>query len=168
MSKRGKRHFLRDKEAKKLLENASRRLKTALEECFSGMPKVEVVEVDFGEVYLLNSEPALFKSGEQIYPTLLFKEVFGFLPKVVVDMGAVPHVCNGADVMAPGILRFEGEFVKGDIVLVVDEKYGKAIAIGEILYSADEMVKVRHGAVVKNIHYVGDKVWKTIKGLAST
>lgn len=167
MSKRGKRHFLRDKEAKKLLENASKRLKTALEKCFSGMPKVEVVEVDFGEVYLLNSEPALFKSGEQIYPTLLFKEVFGFLPKVVVDMGAVPHVCNGANVMAPGILRFEGEFVKGDIVLVVDEKYGKPIAIGEILYNADEVVGVKRGAVVKNIHYVGDKIWKNIKELAS-
>jgi PUA-domain protein len=168
MSKRYKRHFLKDKEAKKLLENTSKWLKTPLEKCFAGMPKVEVVKVNFGEVYLLNSEPAFFKSGEKIYPTLLFKEVFGFLPKVVVDMGAVPHVCNGADVMAPGILRFEGEFVKGDIVLVVDEKYGKAIAIGEILYSADEMVKVKHGAVVKNIHYVGDKVWKTIKELAST
>jgi PUA domain protein len=167
MSKRGKRHFLRDKEAKKLLENASKRLKTALEKCFSGMPKVEVVEVDFGEVYLLNGEPALFKSGEKVYPTLLFKDVFGFLPRVVVDMGAVPYVCNGADIMAPGILRFEGEFVKGDMVLVVDEKYGKPIAVGEIHYSADEVAGVKRGAVVKNIHYVGDKIWKTIRELAS-
>ena len=167
MSKQHKRHFLKDKEAKKLLENASKKLKIALEKCFAGMPKVELVEADFGEVYLLNGEPALFKSGENVYPTLMFKEVFGFLPKVVVDMGAVPHICNGADVMAPGILNFEGEFVKGDIALVVDEKHGKPIAVGEILYSANEVAEVRRGVMVKNIHYVGDKIWKIMKELTS-
>ncbi|MEM3565691.1 MAG: DUF1947 domain-containing protein [Candidatus Bathyarchaeia archaeon] len=166
MSKRGKRHFLKDKEAKKLLENASKSLKIALEKCFAKMPKIEIFEADFGEVYLLNDEPALFKIEENVYPTLLFKEVFSLLPKVVVDMGAVPHVCNGADVMAPGILRCEGKFVKGDMVLVVDEKYGKPIAVGEILYDLEEAVEVRHGVVVRNIHYVGDKIWKTIRELA--
>ncbi len=167
MSKRGKRHFLRDKEIKKLLEKASKRLKIALEKCFANVPKVEVFEADFGEVYFLNGEPTLFKSGENVYPTLLFKEVFGLLPKVVVDMGAVPHICNGADVMAPGILHFEGKFLKGDIVLVVDEKHGKPIAVGEIFYNSDVVVGVKHGAIVKNIHYVGDKIWKNIRKLAS-
>ncbi|MEM1563697.1 MAG: DUF1947 domain-containing protein [Candidatus Bathyarchaeia archaeon] len=165
MSKRFKRHFLKDKEAKKLLENIPKRLKIAIEKCFASAPKVEVVEVDLGEVYLINGEPALFKGGENIYPTLLFKEVFGFLPRVVVDMGAIPHICNGANVMAPGILRFEGEFVKGDIILVVDEKYGKPIAVGEILYNSEEVVEVKHGVVVKNIHHIGDKIWETIKRL---
>ncbi|MBS7636343.1 DUF1947 domain-containing protein [Candidatus Bathyarchaeota archaeon] len=163
MSKRYKRHFLRDKEAKKFLEDALKRLKTNLKWCFANIPKVEAVETELGQIYLLNGEPALFKSGENVYPTLLFKEVFALLPKVVVDMGAVPHICNGADVMAPGILRFEREFVKDDIVLVVDEKYGKPIAIGEILYNSDEAVEVKRGAVVKNIHYVGDKIWKAIR-----
>ncbi|MEM3770043.1 MAG: DUF1947 domain-containing protein [Candidatus Bathyarchaeia archaeon] len=167
MSKKYKRHFLKDKEVKKLLEDASKKLKIVLEKCFASTPKVEVVEVDFGEVYLMNDEPALFKSKEKVYPTLFFKEVFGFLPKVVVDMGAIPHVCNGADVMAPGILRFEGEFVKGDMVLVTDERYGKPIAVGEILYSSEEAVGIKHGVVVKNIHHVSDKIWKTIKELAN-
>jgi len=168
MSKRFKRHFLKEKEAKKLLEDISKELKIPLEKCFSSTPKVEVVEIGFGKVYLINGEPALFKSEEVVHPTLLFKETFGFLPKVVVDMGAVPHICNGADVMAPGILRFEGEFVKGSMVLVVDEKHGKPIAVGEALYSSEEAVGVKHGAVVKNVHYVGDKIWKVIKELAST
>ncbi|MEM3553457.1 MAG: DUF1947 domain-containing protein [Candidatus Bathyarchaeia archaeon] len=167
MSKRFKRHFLKDKEARNLLEKASKRLKIALKKCFASTPKVEVVEADFGEIYLINGEPALFKSGENVYPTLLFKEVFGFLPRVVVDMGAVPHICNGADVMAPGILRFEREFLRGDVALVVDEKHGKPIAVGEILYNSGEAAGVKHGVVVKNVHYVGDKVWKTIKELAS-
>jgi PUA domain protein len=167
MAKKYKRHFLKDKEAKALLEDASKRLKMVFEKCLSGMPKVEVVETDFGEVYLINDEPALFKSGEKVYPTLLFEEVLGLLPKVVVDMGAVPHVCNGADVMAPGIVRFEGKFVKGDMVLVMDERHGKPIAIGEILYDSDKVAVVKHGVIVKNVHYVGDKIWKTLKELAS-
>ncbi|MEM2946914.1 MAG: DUF1947 domain-containing protein [Candidatus Bathyarchaeia archaeon] len=166
MSKRFKRYFLREKEARKFLENASKRLK-ALEKCFTSAQKVEVVESDFGMIHLINGRPALFKSGEKVYPTLLFKELFSFLPKVVVDMGAIPHVCNGADVMAPGILRFEGEFLNGDVVLVVDEKYGKPIAVGEILYTSEEAAGVKHGVVVKNVHHVGDKIWKTIKEMAS-
>jgi PUA domain protein len=166
MTKKYKRHFLKDKEAKMLLEKASEKLKMVLEKIFNGMPKVEVINADFGEVYLLNGEPALFKSGENIYPTLLFNGVHGLLPKVVVDMGAIPHVCNGADIMAPGIVRFEGKFVKGDVVLVADERYGKPIAVGEILYNSDEVIEVKHGVVVRNVHYVGDKIWKTLKKLA--
>ncbi|MEM1539967.1 MAG: DUF1947 domain-containing protein [Candidatus Bathyarchaeia archaeon] len=167
MSRRFKRHLLKDKESKNLLEKASKRLKIDLERCFTSAPKVEVAEANFGEIYLINGEPVFFKSGENIYPTLLFKEVLSFLPKAVVDMGAVPHICNGADVMAPGILRFEGEFLRNNIVLVVDEKYGKPIAVGEILYNSEEVAEVKHGVVVKNVHYVGDKVWKIIKELAS-
>jgi PUA domain protein len=166
MTKKYKRHFLKDKEAKLLLEKASEKLKMVLEKFFNGMAKVEVIEADFGEVYLLNGEPALFKSGENTYPTLLFKRAHDLLPKVVVDMGAIPHVCNGADVMAPGIVRFEGKFVKGDVVLVADERYGKPIAVGEILYDSDEVIEVKHGVVVRNVHYVGDKIWKTLKELA--
>ena len=166
MSIRFKRYFLKDKEARKFLENASKKL-TALEKCFTSAQKVEVVKSDFSMIYLINGKPALFKSGENVYPTLLFKELFTFLPKVVVDMGAIPHVCNGADVMAPGILRFEGEFLKGEVVLVVDEKYGKPIAVGEILYTSEEAVRVKHGVVVKNVHYVGDKIWKIVKEMAS-
>ena len=45
-------------------------------------------------------------------------------------MGAIPYVCKGATVMAPGIVRVEGEFGKGDLVLIVDMKHGKALALG--------------------------------------
>jgi PUA domain protein len=85
------------------------------------------------------------------------------MPKIVVDMGAVRHICNGANVMAPGIVRFEGNFGKGDLVVVVDEKHGKPIAVGEVLYDDNIISKIRQGVVVKNVHFVGDKVWKLIK-----
>ena len=75
-------------------------------------------------------------------------------------MGAVKHILNGADIMAPGIVRIIGDFKKGDLVLVVDEKYGKPLAVCEALYSSEEISKMSKGKVLKNLHYVGDKVWK--------
>lgn len=166
MSKRYKRHFLKEKEAKILLQKASERLGIDLEKCFDKTVRMEIIETDFGEVYLINGEPALFRSGGNIHPTLLFKEIFNLAPKVVVNMGAVHHICNGADVMAPGIICFKGRFSRGDLVFVADEKYGKIIAVGEINYDSDEVAKVKHGVVVKNLHFVGDKIWKILKELS--
>jgi PUA domain protein len=89
------------------------------------------------------------------------------MPKVVVDMGAVPYVCKGANVMRPGIRRFEGDFAKDGLVFVVDEKHGKPLAVGEALCSQEEAQKATQGAVISNIHYVGDKLWNTIKELTA-
>jgi PUA domain protein len=166
MSKKYKRHFLKEKEAKALLKKASEKLKIDLEKIFGSETRMELIETDFGEVFLVNSKLVLFKIGENIYPTLLFEEFSTSAPKVVVDMGAVRHICNGANVMAPGIVRFEGSFRKGDLVFVVDEKYGKPIAIGEILYDDAEAVGVKQGIVVKNVHFVGDRIWSALKEVA--
>jgi predicted RNA-binding protein (TIGR00451 family) len=75
-------------------------------------------------------------------------------------------VCNGADVMAPGIVRVEGEFDKGDLVLVVDEKHGKPLALGESLSDSANARNTKQGAVVKNIHFVSDKIWNFAKTFA--
>ncbi len=98
---------------------------------------MEVVESEVGEVYLIGGKPLFFKAGDKVLPTLLFSEFTAKAPKIVVDMGAVPYVCKGATVMAPGIVRIEGEFGKGDLVLVVDVKFGKALALGESLMDAE-------------------------------
>ena len=98
-------------------------------------------------------------------PTLLFSEFAAKAPKIIVDMGAVPYVCKGATVMAPGIVRVEGEFGVGDLVLVADVKYGKALAVGESLLDAETSRQTKKGPVVKTLHYVGDKVWEYIKTL---
>jgi PUA domain protein len=83
-------------------------------------------------------------------------------------MGAVPYVCNGANVMAPGIRRFEGQFDENDIVVVVDEKHGRPIAIGEILYDAERVKCVSQGTVVRNVYHVGDKTWNLLKEIGSS
>jgi PUA domain protein len=157
---------LKSKEAKTLLNKASEKLKMDLGTIVGSKVNVEVVDADFGELFLINGKPLLFSAGTEVFPTLLFNEIFVRVPKVVVDMGAVPYVCNGADIMAPGIVRVEGEFSKGAIVLVVDEKHGKPLALGEILYDAAEARNIKQGVVVKNVHYVSDKIWNFTKTLA--
>jgi PUA domain protein len=166
MSRKHRRYSLKSKEAKILLNKASEKLKINLGTLIDAKASIEVIEIDCGEVFLINGKPLLFRTGEDVFPTLFFKEISASLPTVVVDMGAVPYVCNGADVMAPGIVRIEGEFSKGDVVLVVDEKHGKPLALGEVFYGAENAKNVKQGAVVKNLHFVSDKIWNFAKALA--
>jgi PUA domain protein len=163
MPEKHRRYFLRDKEAKALLNEASEKLRIDLWQTFKGKNSFEVVETDFAKIFLINGRPLLVKTDENVWPTLTFDEFLGLAPRAIVDMGAVPYVCKGANVMAPGIRRFEGEFKRGDFILVADEKHGKAIAVGEILYDHEEARNVRQGMVIKNIHFVGDNVWSFMK-----
>jgi PUA domain protein len=166
MPTKQRRYALKSKEAKLILHEVSERLKVNVKPLFNSKANVEIVEVDFGQIYLVGGKPLFFKIGEEVFPTLFFKEHSARAPKIVVDMGAIPYVCNGADVMAPGIVRVESEFGKGDLVLVVDEKHGKPLAVGESLYDAESIRNTKQGAVVKNIHFVSDKIWNFAKALA--
>jgi len=163
MPRKYQRHFLKAKEVKSILSEASGKLKADFNHIFKKNVELELVETDFAEIFLVNGKPLLFRIEEKILPTLIFNELFVSMSKVVVDMGAVPYVCNGASVMAPGIVRFEGEFEKGDLVFVVDEKHGKAIAVGEAVYDVDTADKATKGIVIKTIHFVGDKIWNFVK-----
>lgn len=78
-------------------------------------------------------------------------------PAVYVDLGAVPHVLNGAAVMRPGIVRVEGTFSRGDLVVVREEKGSQAIAIGEALMSSDELLSASRGRAVSNVQRHGDR-----------
>ena len=160
-----RRYALKSKQTKQILNKISERLKVNVESLFGAKANLEVVEADIGNVYFVNGKPLFFKVGEKFMPTLLFQVFTSHAPKIVVDMGAVPHVCNGADIMAPGIVRVEGEFGKGDLVLVVDEKHGKPLALGESFYDAASMRNTKQGAVVKNVHFVSDKIWNLAKTL---
>jgi Predicted RNA-binding protein (contains PUA domain) len=71
------------------------------------------------------------------------------LKKVVVDMGAVKFVANGADVMRPGIVSFDENLAKDEIVLIVDERFGKSLAIGLALLSASELKATDKGKAIK-------------------
>jgi len=157
-----RKYFLRKKEGKIILENFLKNF--GKEYFFKANPKIEVIELQENKrIILIDNNPFIIQRNERLYPSLIFNEVLSKLPKVTVDMGAIPHICNGADIMAPGIKRIEGSFEPGSLVLIIDEKYAKPIAIGEAKVSSKSLTKVKHGKVIKNIHYVGDEFWKIIK-----
>lgn len=163
MSEKFSRYFLKAKDARAFLDRAREKLGFDLEQILKTKVNIEFVQSEFAEIYLINGKLSMAKIAENLFPTLVFKEFLALAPKVFVDMGAVPHVCNGANIMAPGIVRFEGEFEKDVFVVIVDERHGKSLAIGKIVYDSDEAKKVIHGIVVENIHFVGDKIWEFIK-----
>ena len=148
------------------MDQASQKLKLDFEALFGSKVNVEVAESDIAEVYLIEGKPLLFKAADKVLPTLLFSEFAAVAPKIVVDMGAVPYVCKGATVMAPGIVRVEGEFTEGNLVLVCDVKFGKSLAVAEALMDSSSARAAKKGPVVRTVHWVGDKVWDCVKSLA--
>lgn len=156
-----RRHPLKTKEVKQIFDQINQTLKINFEKDND----IEIVETDKGDIYLVGGKPLLFKSDSRIHPTLMFSDFIAKAPKVVVDMGAVPYVCKGATVMAPGIVRYEGEFAAGDTVVVTDMKHGKALAVGEALMDSTTAKVTKKGPIVKTLHYVSDKIWDQIKML---
>ena len=165
MPTKQRRYPLKAKEARQILEGASIKLRLNLDLLFGSKANVEVVESDVGEIYIIEGKPILFKSEDALFPTLLFADFVAQAPRIVVDMGAIPYVCKGATVMAPGIVRIEGDFGVGDLVVVFDMKHGKALAVGQALMNSETSRITKKGPVIKTIHYVSDKTWDYIKNL---
>ncbi|MDD2655511.1 MAG: DUF1947 domain-containing protein [Candidatus ainarchaeum sp.] len=120
---------------------------------------IEVVEDTRGTIILQEGEPVLLLHQDKWFPTLQTLNKNNPLKKITVDMGAIPFVCSGADVMRPGIKAIEGGVAKDSPVVVIDEKYGKLLAVGISLFDSEEMGKMERGKAVKNLHYAGDWIW---------
>ncbi|MFQ5710660.1 MAG: PUA domain-containing protein [Candidatus Geothermarchaeales archaeon] len=158
-----RRVHVKRKRAEAILSEAAKRKLT------SSVQKVERAEIIGGDtlsLFVVNDEPLiLFDDDEGIYvPFIASVGKFVFCPSVVVDMGAVPYVVNGADVMAPGIVSC-GEFERGDIVCVKTERHERVIATGYSMMSSGEIRSIKKGKAVKNVHYVGDRYWKLAKDI---
>jgi len=127
--------------------------------------RIEVIEIDGEQLFLFDGKPLLFKVEGQLIPTLFFERYITSAPKIAVDRGAIPHICNGADVMAPGVRNIERSFPKEGFVAVVDETHGKTLAVGRALLDSETMRRTERGPIAKTLHYVGDKIYNTSKAL---
>ncbi|MFC1742075.1 DUF1947 domain-containing protein [Nanoarchaeota archaeon] len=115
--------------------------------------------------YILKDGQVMFFYKEDlIVPTLRSILKNNFLKNVVINMGAVPFMAKGADLMRPGIVGVDAYVCEGDIVAIVDENHLKPIAIGQSLFSKDEMQEMEVGKMVINLHHVGDDVWNFSAG----
>jgi PUA domain protein len=154
---------MKEKDSKRFLQDTSKMLHTNIEQLLGTKIRVEVNETETVEIFFFNGKPLLARSNGDLFPTLLFKELLFILPKLVVDMGAIPYVCKGADVMVPGVISINGQFEINDVVIVVDERHGKTLAVGLALLRSENMKNVKNGKILKNLHYVGDKLWDSLK-----
>jgi PUA domain protein len=121
----------------------------------------EELLVDENSVMFVDGMPLIVRTKAGLLPSLKFEELINSLPKIVIDMGAVAHVANGAQIMRPGIREIKNEFAKADLVVIVDEKFGKAIALGIAEIDSGTMKFASKGKVIANVHYVGDELWKS-------
>lgn len=146
-----RRKSLKRKEAKKLLTRISEPFDSVKAE------KVEIAEFEDLILYLFDDKIEFIEDANELYPVLNSKYI-DQLPSVIVDMGAIPYVCNGADVMAPGIIELD-DFNEGSQVVIRDVNHKKALAIGKAKKSSKSINESRKGKVIENLHYVGDKLW---------
>ncbi|MCX8200208.1 MAG: RNA-binding protein [Candidatus Micrarchaeota archaeon] len=131
---------------------------------FKWASKKDIVEVGLigdTELMKINGKYCFFKYNKVWVPTLrgIYAGMGMPLKGITVDAGAIRFVSNGADVMRPGIVRADEGISRGDIVLIYEILHNKVIALGEALLSSDELKNATSGKAVKNIHYVGDKIW---------
>ena len=129
------------------------------------IPKAKTLiihELDDNTSLITGDNITAIQLGETYLPFLSEIGLLEKFPKAIVDAGAIKFVCNGANVMRPGIKKFT-EFQKDDIICIVEEVHNKFLAIGKALVSSTEMAKLSKGEVVKNLHYISDKYWEAAK-----
>ena len=156
------RHYIKSSEIKTLKEDISNQYdETFIDQIIPKKARIEVIYTEAGDtLYAINGELKLWKSEENYIPvlTLLLKGDIT-IKTIIVDMGAIKFVTNGADIMRPGITKIDPSIKKGDIVRIVDETHGRALAVGKAMYDAEEMAKITKGKVIKNLHTIKDSVW---------
>ncbi|HII72654.1 TPA: DUF1947 domain-containing protein [Candidatus Woesearchaeota archaeon] len=148
--------------SKKDIKELNKELKQlyGIEEFFDKSNSVFMLD----DEYVMSEDIILFFYHEnKLVPTLHLLLKQNFLKKVEVNMGAVPFVVKGADIMRPGIVGVDPDVKEGDLVAVVDETHNKPLAVGESLFSKEEMIEMEAGKMVLNIHHVGDQVWNLSK-----
>lgn len=155
---------MKDRDTKPLIEELN---KIPGLESLSRKSRVETEMAKSSEIIFVDGHPVAFRREGHLVPVLTNMTALEKMPRITVDMGAVPHVVGGADIMAPGIRKVEGTFDEGELVVVIDEKHGKFLSVGRSLLASVTLAATRKGKVIANIHYVGDPVWETIKSQTS-
>lgn len=125
--------------------------------------EVPVDQAEAGEMRLLirEEEAIAFILGDKVAPTVRGLLAFPAQRRfVTVDMGAVPYVYNGADVMAPGIVEADPAIQPGEFVWVRDEKNRRPLAVGRAILDGPAMAREERGKALETVHHVGDDLWR--------
>jgi PUA domain protein len=151
------RHRLRRKEIKKLADDLQSELGI---QPFDENEAVDQGDTQRFQVVLVGNEAVGIIHEDKAFLTV--RGLLKWRPEkrfVSIDEGAIRFICNGADVMGPGITDADRAIQAGEMVWVRDAKHQKPLAIGKALVTGEAMATKAPGKAVKNIHYVGDELW---------
>ena len=154
------RHRLKSKEVRKMFNELQNIFSCSF---FNEKTIVETGDDGGTKMILIDNCPYFIYQNERIFFTLSGLEKYK--PKehfVIVDMGAVRFVTNGADVMAPGIVDADKNIIENDQVWICDERNHKPLAVGIALMSGEQMINEKKGKAISMVHYVGDKLWNFV------
>lgn len=151
------RHHLRSDEVKEIETTLADALGVDLDG--DSYELVEFTDSD-RDLVLVDGDPLVFYVDEA--PFLTVRGANEHPPSkgvVTVDAGAISFVSDGADIMRPGITEADEGIAAGDLVVVVEETHGKALAVGRALEPGNDLVG-DSGKVVESVHHVGDELYE--------
>jgi PUA domain protein len=155
------RHRLKKKEIREIIEKLK---KDFIFNFFDIDSSVEIGFYEKTQLIFVDYKPYFMFYNNKIVFTL--SGLYNYKPinkNVVVDMGAVEFVTNGADVMIPGVVDADKNIQPNDVVWICDEKNKKPLALGISIISGEEMIKKEKGKAIVIFHYIGDKLWDFLK-----
>lgn len=148
------RHFISKKEMKDL----NRKLASLGLE-ISTSSRVEVEEIKSEKCFYVDGKPYVYEK-ESIIPILfLLNDTKPSASYVTVDDGAVPHILNGANVFAQGIIDMDPAIKEGDMVYIRN-KDNVFIAVGIAERDSEEVMRDKKGEAIRLIHYPNDRIFK--------
>jgi PUA domain protein len=126
--------------------------------------QVEILEPEEGTNFVIIDGRFAFIGLDGGYvPFVGSQEAVGLLRSVTIDEGALKYIIKGADVMRPGITKYDDWGAAGSLLVVREDKKGRAAAVGRASVASSEMGELKKGNCVKNLHHAGDKFWNAYK-----
>lgn len=154
------RKFLSKKEKKHLLLKLTQTYGESASSLFQVTSDIEEIRTDKGSYLVKEGKVSFFLYKENYIPTIHYlREIDSLLPKIIVDIGAIRFITNGADVMAPGVVHYDDNIEVDTIVSIHEEKAGSILGVGLSLLSSKDFRKIKKGKVVKLLHYLKDDIW---------
>ncbi len=153
-----KSNLISKSETAEVLKEVSRQWKIEL-------PKIKNLKFHHMEediIVITGTNLKAIKIEDAYIPFLTEIDILKKFPYVMVDMGAVKFMCNGANAMRPGITKYS-EFEKDQLVCIVEESQNKFLAVGRSCVPSSEMGELTKGEIIKNMHYISDKYWESGK-----
>jgi len=126
--------------------------------------QVEIVEPQPGFTFLvIDGGYTFLEKDGAIIPFVGSQPTLALLPSAYIDEGAIKYILKGADVMRPGIVRYDQWGGSDTLVAVRDDKKGRGLAVGRTSVASEEMAGLSKGVSIKNLHHAGDGFWESYK-----